>query len=497
MKKFNIAPRTIIVLITLATMIAASVYLFHDKVSAAGLSGKIYTTTFDGQFVPQNRYSSKDAVYLNGGPVHEGAAGLPDGTYYFQVTGPSGNDLLSTDPAVCRQLIVFGGVVAAAEGPSCQHSTGIPQADGSVPIKLMPFDDTPNPGGNYKAWLIRQTNNTTVAADGIHINFKNSEAKSEIFRADSTSCPNCGPTFTLGGRKFYDANSNGAFDQGEDTVSGVQILILAGNTVTVVTTNASGIWSTAVPAGAEYLIIEFLPFTGPNGEPGSYWQQTAPLPDSEGLQSYRGTATADIGNLDFGNICFVLDSQGNPVASLSPCPVSDVPPPDPTPNPTPTPCPDCNETAVLSGTKYYDSNRNGSFDGGELTVAGIQIAVIVTTGDGTTVTFATTNADGNWSLTVPAGAQYLISEYLPDTDPEIDTGPYSYWEQSGPLPNEEGFRGYSGTASADQGGLNFGNVCFHTDNAGNASQSSTPCSVKYPPPPPTPTPEPTPTPDPR
>ena len=101
---------------------------FKTKLSAAGFSGKIFTTTFDGQFVHVNNYSSKDAVYLNGGPVHANANGLPDGTYYFQVTGPSGNDLLSTDPAVCRQVIVFNGVIAAAEGPSCQHPTGIPQS---------------------------------------------------------------------------------------------------------------------------------------------------------------------------------------------------------------------------------------------------------------------------------------------------------------------------------------------------------------------------------
>ena len=40
---------------------------------------------------------------------------------------------------------------------------------------------------------------------------------------------NCSPTVTLGGRKFYDANENGLFDPGEDTVAGVQILILAGS----------------------------------------------------------------------------------------------------------------------------------------------------------------------------------------------------------------------------------------------------------------------------
>jgi hypothetical protein len=280
-------------------------------------------------------------------------------------------------------------------------------------------------------------------------------------------------------------------DQGEVAVAGVQILILADSTVTVVTTSASGVWSTTVPTGSEYIVFEILPYTGPDGEPGSYWQQTAPAADNEGLQSYRGTATADQTNLDFGNICFVPNEQGMPVASSSPCPVGDVPPPDPPPTPTPTPCPDCSTTAVLSGQKFYDANSNALFDVGEVAVQGVQIAVILTTSEGTTLTFATTNADGNWSLTVPTGAQYIIAEDPPNADPVLEPG--AYWEQTAPVPNEEGFRGYSGTVSEDQGGFNFGNVCFQD---GNPSPSATPCSVWYPAPPPTPTPEPTPEPSP-
>jgi len=491
MKNFKIKPRAIIVLFTLAVMSAANVYVFLNKASAAAFSGKIFTTTFSGQ--NENHFSSKDAVYLSGGPVHDGADGLPDGSYYFQVTGPSGNDLLSTDLAVCRQLTVFSGRIVGVEGPACQHSTGIPDPEnGATPVKMMPFNDTPNPGGNHKAWLIRKTGNTTVAADGIHINFKNADAKNEVFKADSGSCPNCAPTSLLAGRKFYDANSNGLSDPGEGPVEGVQILIIAGPDASVVTTNGSGIWSIAVPTGSAYQVLEILPFTGLDGEPGSYWQQTAPAANSEGLRSYTGTATADQLNLDFGNICFNPDAEGNPEASSSPCPVSDLPPPPPPPTPTPTPCPDCSTTAVLSGKKFYDANANAVFDVGELPVGGVQILVVLTTGEGTTLTFATTDGSGNWSLTVPIGAQYIIGEEQPFTDPA--TEPNGYWEQTAPVTNEEGFRGYSGTVSEDQGGFNFGNVCFHD---GNPTQSSTPCTVWYPAPPPTPTPTPSPTPDPQ
>ena len=483
--------RTILVLFSLAAMSVASVYVFQTKVSASGFNGSIYTTTFDGQSVNENQYSSKDAVYLNGGPQNQTANGLPDGTYYFQVTDPSGHTLLSTDPAECRQLIVFNGRVAAAAGPGCQHPTGIPNAsNGSTPVKLAPFDDTPNSGSQYKVWLIRQVASTTIAADGRHINFSNNNAKTDNFKVVFEPCTNCGPTSLLAGRKFYDANQNALFDEGEAPVEGVQILINAGSTSTVVTTNESGVWSTNVPTGSEYLVLEFLPFTGPDGEPGSYWQQTAPTADDEGFQGYQGTANGDQIGLDFGNVCFTPDDNGTPTASPEPCPVSDLPPPDPTPTPTPTPCPDCSTTAVLSGQKFYDANQNSLFDVGEATVQGVQISVVITTGEGTTQTIVTTNADGNWSLTVPVGAQYIISEDVPFTDPETEPG--GFWEQTAPTADDEGFRGYRGTVSEDQGGFNFGDVCFQE---GNPNASPTPCSVWYPPPLPTPTPTPSPTPD--
>ena len=205
----KIKPRTIIVLFALAATSGASFYVFQSKSSAAGFNGSIYTTTFDGQTVNGNAYASKDAVYLSGGPQTANASGLPDGTYYFQVTDPSGATLLSSDAAECRQLLVFSGKVVAAEGPSCQHFTGIPNsANGSTPVKLFPFTDTPNSGSEYKVWLIRQASSTSVAADGMHLNFNPSNAKTDNFRVEFAPCGDCTPTSLLGGRKFYDANGN-------------------------------------------------------------------------------------------------------------------------------------------------------------------------------------------------------------------------------------------------------------------------------------------------
>ena len=477
--------RMIVVLLTLAAMSASGGYLFRNSASAAGFHGAIFTTTVDGRAVNRNTFSSKDEVYLGGGPQNANPNGLPDGTYYFQVTDPSGANLLSIDSAACRQLVVFSGRIAAAAGSGCPrpHPSGLTNsANGSTPVKLAPFTDTPNAGGMYKVWLIRQGPGTTVAADGKHVYFSPSDAKSDNFKVNAEPCTDCS---LLGGRKFYDANENGLFDGGEVPIEGVQIFVLAGPVTTVVATDGSGNWSTSVPTGSEYTVFEFLPSTGPEGEPGSYWQQTAPTANEDGFRAYSGIVDEDRTGLDFGNVCFTPDSEGNPVASSSPCPVSDQPPPNPSPTPTPTPCPEC--TAVLGGKKFYDVNRNGLFDEGEAPVRGVQIVVVLVTPDGVTVRVGTTNESGNWNLTVPAGAQYIVSENLPDTDPEVESN--GFWEQTAPLPNEEGARSYSGTASEDQTFL-FGNVCFHTGSEGEPVLSETACSVWYPPPLPTPTPTP-------
>jgi hypothetical protein len=121
-------------------------------------SGAIFTTLPDGSAVNFNIYASKDDVYLDGGPgpgAPQTAAGLDDGTYVFQVTSPSGKTLLSTDPAGCRQFTVADGVITGVVVTGCEHATGVDVDHGAVTVQLMPYDDTPNPGGEYKAWAVR------------------------------------------------------------------------------------------------------------------------------------------------------------------------------------------------------------------------------------------------------------------------------------------------------------------------------------------------------
>ena len=71
--------------------------LFVGAANAQNISGAIFTTISDGTTVNGNHYASKLDVYLNGGPQNCISPGLPSGDYYFMVTNPNGNLLLSLD----------------------------------------------------------------------------------------------------------------------------------------------------------------------------------------------------------------------------------------------------------------------------------------------------------------------------------------------------------------------------------------------------------------
>jgi hypothetical protein len=167
---------------------------------AGGLSGAIYTTTQNGTAVNANIFGSTDDAYLGGGPQNLNAKGLPDGTYYFQVTDPSGKTLLSTDNAVCRQLTVAGGRVSGSTGPACKHANGtFNPANGATPVQLAPFSATPNHGLEYKAWLIPVSNATISASDAKVLIFAQSNSKTDNFKANAQVVQqgSCAPSSSL------------------------------------------------------------------------------------------------------------------------------------------------------------------------------------------------------------------------------------------------------------------------------------------------------------
>ncbi len=128
-----------------------------SELAARAFSGAIFTTYATGSVVNANIYDDCTEVYLNGGPAG-GGPGLPEGDYYFMVTSPSSGPpsvQLSQDDLGLRKVHVgsSGKIDAYAPSPgSGLHGSQL-QPDGSVRVQLWPFDETPNPGNEYKAWL--------------------------------------------------------------------------------------------------------------------------------------------------------------------------------------------------------------------------------------------------------------------------------------------------------------------------------------------------------
>ena len=126
------------------------------------MAGAVFTTDSTCSGVDLNIYSAKSDVYLNGGPAREGAAGLPDGSYFVRVTDPSGGTVLGFSNTA--SVVVAGGEFA-----ECYQLSAI-LFTGSSGFTEAGYDDTPNNGGEYKVW---------VSPDGL---FPNNATKTDNFK---------------------------------------------------------------------------------------------------------------------------------------------------------------------------------------------------------------------------------------------------------------------------------------------------------------------------
>lgn len=194
----------------LAPLVAS---LFCQALARAAVPGDIFTTAVDGSIVNANvQYASKCDVYLNGGPGNDapaGAAGLPGGDYYFQVTDPNGQTLLSTDVVTNRRLHVSSsGVIDAYTGfGGAGHPTGIDMDHpelGAITVRLAnatcPTDylDTPNGGGVYKVWVTPvadfagdPTLVDNPCGNGCFHGFVPSKSKTDNFKVTPTTATFC------------------------------------------------------------------------------------------------------------------------------------------------------------------------------------------------------------------------------------------------------------------------------------------------------------------
>jgi hypothetical protein len=292
-------------------------------------SGSIFTTAYvNGAWdVNANLLSDPTTVYLDGGPHNTNASGLPPGTYYYQVTDPSGKTLLSLDDISCRQVQVVanaggnGVIDGAPAGVTCSHPDALSgnlnlDNDGGDPILLWPYAVTPNGGGVYKVWLtpvsqwhsctIRNgqadptsgvgTTTDTAGCDG-SFGFVPGDTKTDNFkiRCSDTTGPNAGfcggtPQSLISGIKYLDANTNGVLDTNESGLGNWEIDVTAGQNVTKVFTDQDGNWSLSLPPNTTFTACEILQ--------AGWYQSGPPASLPAGYPTPTGASVATINSVN-------------------------------------------------------------------------------------------------------------------------------------------------------------------------------------------------------
>jgi hypothetical protein len=261
------APRTFLVL---AALVVGALFTVTGAISSGGVSGAIFTTDAACSGVNINIFEAKDAVRLDGGPAHPNAAGLPDGSYYAQVTAPDGA-LLGTTVGSASETPVH---VTAGSFDECYQLSAIliKASDGTAG-----YDTTPNPGGEYKVWV------SDVSS------FDSSSSKTDNFKVKAGEGPP--PSATLNVKKFYDADANGTMGQNEPFITGWKVNIHDG----IIFDRFTPVSMVVDPD--DYTVTEYAPV-----EPN--WYGTTANPVNVTL------ANGDNKTVTFGNVCTIPGSGG-------------------------------------------------------------------------------------------------------------------------------------------------------------------------------------------
>jgi hypothetical protein len=242
--------------------------------AAPPMPGAIFTTDAACTGTDLNNYKIKDAVYFDGGPAHPGAAGLPDGLYYIQVTTPDGN-VLGTSIGSGNDTPV---VVVNGEFASCYQLSAILITAGDQCAAGNPgYCTTDNPGGEYKVWV------SSVST------FENNSSKTDNFKVQENPFP---PQGLLKVLKFYDANANGIFDATDTEIIGWETHVGLQTTFDTIFETKDTPVSIVVLAPSCYTAQE-----GDIADPNHTWVHTNASIQSKSVP-VPGTA-----EINFGNVC--------------------------------------------------------------------------------------------------------------------------------------------------------------------------------------------------
>jgi len=251
-----------------AIALLAAGCLWAGTASAHAISGAIFTSTVSGETVNANTYDFKADVYLNGGPNNApGCSGgaLEDGTYYFQVTDPSGSVLLSSDGITDREFQVTGGEISTNLGT---HASGLTSPCGSLAIQLIPYATTPNNGGVYKVWITRVSDFEAACGVGVDCGlggFVPGHTKTDNFKVRDDDDEEIDLEGALEAYKFYDHNASGTFDAGDTALPNWKMTLQSANQGVDSTqfTGADGTttWDPLIPDN-DYFVTEGTPIEG-------------------------------------------------------------------------------------------------------------------------------------------------------------------------------------------------------------------------------------------
>jgi hypothetical protein len=310
--------RKVLVAVAAASLVAVPILTGAGSASAV-VAGAGYTTTnsaadgpgtcFNGPGVVNcNIYDAKNHVWINGGPTN-GTSALSDGTYFFVVGVPGGensniNDAASVpdngtgtplnlsddfDAYTNRTFTVTNHHISGTSGT---HSF----VDGK--IRLAPYSDTTNPGGEYFVAICRIDTPATTGypADPSQCKYDNFKVR------DGGGVVEFG---NINGLKYYDANANGQWDGGEPGIPNWPIDFTDGVSNTVFT-DANGQFSVNL-APDTYTFAEELA-NGPWMQTGNTVNQSsvtngAAVSLANKIYTVGLTDTGTASGLNFGNVC--------------------------------------------------------------------------------------------------------------------------------------------------------------------------------------------------